>query len=241
MNIVSKVVKSSKHVVDRKARNRLSNAIESFLADKTTAFQFDEMIFSIASETEDATVNELVMELWHFYDDCVDHHVNIDRQAWGYMQRVLLLLHSDYHLCQERTRIWLPTQIVAGAILALAGYSVLHVGFTFLLVPLLAFYGCITVAIADRRSAMTERYCGPYARILYPFSSFAELAEVRRRYAKFQKQRYQEEIGKRRIRGHLREVFMWVTATIYYCAFSPLLLFFELFPTTHRSTRVVSS
>lgn len=236
--------KSSPVIIDRRARKKLVVATERFLAEKSTAFEFDDEIFAIADKTHDATVKELVFQMWHFYDDCKDHHVALNRQAWGYYQRMLLLLQSDFHMQVDRGRRWLPSQLAAaGALAAILGWALLcihlRVEAELLIWPALAFSSLAVIVVYRWNDRLFRQSIDPYTDILCPFGSFAELAEVRRRVTRFRKQRYPEEIAGRRVREPLHEKLMWLTSLVAVFFFSPIMLILLSLPARRSTSRVV--
>ena len=69
-------------MLDRSARTKVRWAVDDYLCDRISAFEFNNRIGSIAEATDDDTVKIVIDQLWHLYDDCDDHLVVADRAAW---------------------------------------------------------------------------------------------------------------------------------------------------------------
>src|ERR1019366_977854 len=106
-------------MTDRVARDRMSEAVRSYMRDQITAFELDEQLSEIRGETHDETVLAIARELWIYYDDLTDHGIVASKQGWDYFTRLLLLLASDAEI--SVARVWqkqLVTQFVAAFCLA---------------------------------------------------------------------------------------------------------------------------
>jgi len=108
-------------IADRKSRSALIAAINRYLDGETTAFKFDDEIFSIQSE-DDPTITYVVHQLWLFYDDLKDHKVKLSKEAWDYFQRLVLVLKSDTQIEVQTRRLWDYSQLVALVALLLFVY-----------------------------------------------------------------------------------------------------------------------
>jgi hypothetical protein len=107
--------------VDRAGCDALVAAINRYLEGQTTAFQFDEELFSV--DFKDPMIGHVVGQLWLFYDDCKDHKVRLSKEAWDYFQRLILVLQSDGQIELTRRRRWDFAQLVA--VLALLLFQML--------------------------------------------------------------------------------------------------------------------
>ena len=226
--------------IDRPSRNRLSCAIRKYLADATTAFQFDEEICGIADSTSDKTVDFVVAQLWLHYDDCVDHFCVLTKQEWDYFQRLMLLLDSDAHIQIRKARRWSPTQL--GALVALTAFVVLfaacaangRLGSHWLLfgIP----FGPISILLAwlhHRLSRFTPRQAA-----LYPFASVGEILRVRRR-TPFTKASYPAGLARRSIRSGCDNFVVLFPFYVAWCAAAPLALLWQTLPDVEQDTLVV--
>jgi hypothetical protein len=226
--------------VDRACRNRLIGAIEKYLADKITAFEFDEQITQIVASTTDPAVQFVGRELWYHYDDCDDHLVRLTPEAWNYLQRLLLLLRSDYCVETHRSWVWLPTQVAAAitlAAFAMIAIDAVQNGFFSLAVIPLGVMSLILSAWKAR--LLSRRETSPYSAILFPFASFSELREVLEDSPKFQKRRYRPEIRDRACRGRLAETALWMQYLIGCCVLSPVAIAIQLLPASACTVNVV--
>ena len=183
--------------LDRVARDRVVASMDRFLYGNATAFEFDEEIFAASEEAIDETVKELVYEPWHFYDDVTDHKVALSRSEWDYLQRIKLVLQSNYIAAVTKTNIWLPAQLAAFVVVCLYAYSIQALGFgyaNFLLLAIPAGIASMLISRWRRQSVkkctIAQRSRRPLYEIIAPFNSLEELAEERQAPPKFSKQRY---------------------------------------------------
>ncbi len=86
-------------MIDRIARNQLITAIELYMNETLTAFQFDSEMTNI--NTKDATVNWAIHDLWYIYDDVTDHYIIADAELWNNLNRMVLYLKSDCEISKE--------------------------------------------------------------------------------------------------------------------------------------------
>lgn len=143
-------------IVDRKSRNALIAAINRYLDGETTAFKFDDEIFSIDSE-DDPTISYVVTQLWLFYDDLKDHKVKLSKEAWDYFQRLVLILQSDAQIEVIKRRQWDYGQFVALIALLLCGYAAYWLGWGIQLLVLLIPCGIVSIAISSWRKKACRR------------------------------------------------------------------------------------
>ena len=73
---------------------------------------------------------------------------------------------------------------------------------------------------------------------LAPFPSISSLLSVRRRVGGFAKIRYPKAIAGRRIRDPIIEKMMWVLWSVEWCLFSPVVLFFQMWPWSKLEMRI---
>ncbi len=96
---------------DNLSRHELAGLIRRFLASEIKAFQFDEELDRF-HESSDPIIRHVVHSVWHYYDDCVDHLVCLDKPQWDYLQRLLLMLDANCCIETECKRQWSPKQLV---------------------------------------------------------------------------------------------------------------------------------
>jgi hypothetical protein len=223
--------------VDRARRSSLAVAVRRFLDGEMGSFEFDEMLGDYW-DSQDSAVRFVTHALWCCYDDNDDHLAALDKPAWGYLQRLLLLLESDNAIEQTTIRHWSWTQAVAMA--AVVGFIVFatRVDYGWQLIPVTIPLGMISIAISfARRRAVT---IGPYDPILYPFTTFADLKKVYESVATFKKKKYPPQMATRQIRSPLLTGFFHIQSYATWLIFSPLVLFFQMFPKSETHSRVVT-
>lgn len=216
-------------MIDRAARDEVITVFESYLDDQITAFEFDDRLHDV--DSEDWTVNEIILEAWFHYDDGKDHKVNLSKPEWDYIQRLLLILRSDAELSASAEKRWSWDHALAW--LALAGFVgiALIAGWGWHLYLWAIPFGIISVLISDYRR---RREPVPKANEIAcePFASFSQIRQFRQHLPGFVKQRYRREIGQRTIRGEAEESFSWAFFHCYWILFGPVVLLFQGFPST---------
>ena len=225
-------------IVDRKSRDALVVAINRYLGDETTAFQFDDEIFSINSD--DSTVSHIVCNLWCFYDDCKDHKVRLSRDEWDYFQRLVLVLQSNGHIEVITRRRWDFTQLIAISALLLFLYAASWLGLGMQLFALAIPFGVVSIAISCWRSRSAARKPDPTTMFLSPFSSFSELIHLRRGVPRFRKRKCPAGMKRFNIRSPLEETAVKLQYYAGRLLFAPLVLMFQALPTTETNTRVTA-
>lgn len=84
-------------MVDREARDSLSEATRHFVARLTSNFTFDDAAFSVS--TSDRSVTEIRDQLWTIYDDLHEHRLEgkwaISEQQRRVIARAVMFLKSD--------------------------------------------------------------------------------------------------------------------------------------------------
>lgn len=215
--------------IDRANRDRLANAIRDFSERRIGASTFDDEIIKVESKSNDDTVQEIVFLLWFHYDDFLDHPAILSREEWDFFQRLLLVLESDAHLIEHRTRIrsasrWIATLSSVGA--AVWAWRVgLNEGLY------LVAMACAPIAILlwlwqnQIKSTPTDREMR-----LTPFSSTCEMLCVRRSVPGFRKMRYPGPVMKARLRSRWLEWLMWVPGLLMMWVLAPLFLLVQALP-----------
>ena len=64
------------------SRQELASTIQAFLASEITAFEFDDRLDAFRS-SNDPVIQYAVEAVWHFYDDCDDHLVCLEKPELG--------------------------------------------------------------------------------------------------------------------------------------------------------------
>jgi len=224
--------------IDRPRRELLVQHIDRYLNDELTAFEFDEAIFAVRDSTDDPAVRAVVDELWHFYDDCDDHPVVLDRTSWNYFQRLRLVLKSNATLEISRRRLWSPAQLVAAAALAAFAWAVYVTGVGQHLYLVALPFGLCSIALSSwrRRAYRAASHVDP---TLYPFASVAEILWVGRDLADFHKQKYPPSLAERTIRTPSAAFVLWFQHYTSWILYGPVPLAFQILPMSIASCRIV--
>jgi len=101
-------------MVDREARNRMIEALESYMDEHIRALEFDDALVAIEASTSDETVKLLRWDLWSVYDDLEDHKVIASKEEWDALNRVRLFLESDAEIEMERRWTWRQAAAITG-------------------------------------------------------------------------------------------------------------------------------
>ncbi|MBK1854749.1 hypothetical protein JO972_07250 [Verrucomicrobiaceae bacterium 5K15] len=217
-------------MIDRSKRNEAISALEAYLGDEITAFEFDDRIHDI--ESDDLTVIEVVHALWFHYDDCTDHKMHLSKQEWDYFQRLLLILRSDAELEFSRQSRWSWDHALAW--LAALGFGLIAIGLGWgwhLLIWSVPF-GIISICISLYRKSR-EPEPTSFEIACMPFQSVSQIRALRDRVPEFKKRPYRNEIGKRRVRHPAQDSFHWAFCHAYWILLGPAALFFQGFPSQH--------
>jgi hypothetical protein len=224
-------------IVDRPNRDAVIAAVNRYLNGETTAFQFDEEIFGI--ESDDPSVRHAVCQLWYFYDDCKDHKVQLSKEAWDYIQRLILLLQSDAQIEVRKRRRWDFTELIALAALILFVYESCWFGFGSQLLAVALPFGIVSFAISWWRARKSAGQMDKSRIGLTPFSSLSELLPLRRRVSNFRKCKYPPGMKKFKIRSPLEEFGMILQLYALWAIFSPVVLAVQILPMTETDTRII--
>lgn len=211
-------------MIDRTAREKVIEAIDCFLNDRTDAFEFDEQIWNI--ESEDGTVAYAVQVLWFHYDDCTNHKVVLQKNEWDLIQRLKLLLMSDAEVTESLESRWSWDHALAciGFVSFLTIAFLVGWGWRLLIVAIP--FGLMSIGITRYREQNPVEYI-PKDLALYPFESLSQIRALRRRVSDFSKQRYREELGVRRIRSRPVERFLSIYSITFQILCGPLALLFQ--------------
>jgi len=220
-------------MVDRVARDRMVAAIQNFLEEKITAFQFDEALDKANEVTKDKTVHELRFALWFFYDDITDHLIRGNKTAWDALCRIQLLLKSDSEITYgRRVCRWRLRHAIAAILFALFLVLAWKVGWGTQLFLLAIPFGFASILLAKWRRA-TEPPPVPAEIRLAPFPTMASLWEVRRRTT-FSKKPYPAALQGRTIRTPLSNRLAQTRTNFGWLLFGPLILLFQMLPEQKR-------
>lgn len=217
-------------MIDRTARDRMAAAIESYMSEDMTSFQFDDALSKITDLTEDKTVVRIGTYLWLHYDDCIDHKIVASKQEWDYFNRLLLILKSETDLdsfpCRMKRRWTNRNKIAAFSVVAFVVGTLITGGFLIVLWPLLAILSMLLSYWKDRQRAPIS--ANEIA--LMPFPSIASLLRIRRSVPEFVKKRFPPTIQKRRIRGPIENKIMSIPTYIIWFMAAPIILLIQSIP-----------
>ena len=225
--------------VDRDHRDRLVEAIDRYLHEELTAFQFDDAIFDIRDNTSDETVRRVVDFLWCFYDDCDDHKVVLDRDSWNCFQRLRVLLMSEATLECSKKHIWTFTQFVAALKIAAFAWAAYKTGIGQHLMIVAIPFGVISICLSHWRARLHQK-ASNWDASLHPFTSVSQLLWIGHSLPRFRKEKYPTRLASRRIRGNLGNLVGWFHTYPFWLLYSPAVLLVQLMPVTVPIRRVVT-
>lgn len=215
--------------IDQEKRNQLVEAIDRYLHEEITAFEFDEAIFDIRTKTSDETIKGVVDFLWCFYDDCDDHKVVLDRAGWNCFQRLRLLLKSDATLKSSQKRIWSLTQIIAALAIAAFAWVAVQIGWGSQLLAASIPFGVVSICLYLWRCRL-YRNAATWDESVYPFSSVSQLLWVAHGVSGFRKEKHPLHLATRRIRGRVGALANWGQIFLPWLLLSPAVLVAQLWP-----------
>jgi len=226
-------------MIDRDARDKVSKAVRAFMAEESTAFEFDESLCEIADATQDKTLAMVRSVLWFFYDDVKDHKIVATKEEWDCMNRLLLLLQSDGETeVVKSTTTWSVRQAVAA--LALIGFCgvAIRTGFGEHLFVYAMPFGVVSMVLAWFDSRERRKTASALEAAITPFPSVSALLSVRRRVAGFARIRYPKAIAGRRIREPFVGGIMLLPSKLMWLMLSPAVLIFQMLPDRKTDVRI---
>jgi hypothetical protein len=214
-------------MIDRAARDRVRRAIDDFLDERTTNFEFEARLEEI--DSDDRTVNMVAFLLWHFYDDLREHRVCLDKAGWDAMQRISLLLQSDLHAEQKVTRRSHASQWIALGMIAMIAAMGFIAGWPFAWLAGVLTSPVYFVLRAWREEASETLH--PLVRQdIWPFGSFGIMRIARTQAATFRKRQFRREIGGRKIHSELWVQFHQTKLSLLQAVGAMFLYAFQCFP-----------
>lgn len=219
--------------LNRNDRQQVAELIRRYLNGDMTAFDFDDALWNYR-DSDDKTVGYVVDQVWYFYDDCDDHLVALEKPTWDYHQRLLLLLQSDCGVESTTTHRWSWTQLVAVA--ALLGFvaTAQHFGWGEQLLIFGMPFGMVSIAISRFRQPAPDD--GPYADIVRPFASIADLQHAYESATTFKKRRCPTAIRQRNIRSPAMTMFWRLYYFFGWMTCAPIPLVCQLLPIKESHT-----
>lgn len=226
-------------MVERVARDKVADALEEYLDERITAFQFDELLGNIVEKTKDETLHSLRLQLWFHYDDLIDHKVVATKAEWDFFQRLLLLLRSDGCLEFTNARKWTVRNAIATGALACFLCVAVATGWGWHLAINAIPFGIVSVFL-DKWRCEEGKADEDLVTFLYPFSSLTDILRARRHAPFFAKRRYPEVLRTRRIRSAIWETDISKPIIVLLClVLSPLALLVQTLPEDRSTVRVV--
>jgi hypothetical protein len=223
--------------IDRENRDRLVEAIENYLADKTKSDKFDDEIDEISYASNDPTVAHVVDLLWCHYSDLRNHKAALLKEEWDYFYRLILLLKSDAHIEIEKRKLWRYTQLCAAVALAVFVVLVVWFGIGMYLFAIYILFIVLSILLSYLRGRSIPQPT-PMQQALAPFSSISEILKVRRSVRGFKKRRYPPHMKFRLILHALIDLLYLIPFYVLGLVFGPLLGVPQLFPETMIHSRV---
>ncbi len=224
-------------MVDRDNRDKLICEIQCFLNEKTDSFTFDKAIFDIDAKTKDETIRFVITILWFYYDDLRSHKVAVDKEGWDMIQRLLLILNSDQEIVEKKERKYTIRQPIALIALSLFVLAYFYVGYSTMLLYVTIGLGVVSMLLSRWRTYANRT---TVKKELYPFSDTAQLLKLRRSVASFQKERYKQQLKKRKIRSSFESAVLHLPSRLFWLVFSPIVLLYQSFPETNIFVEIKS-
>lgn len=227
-------------MIDRKGRDELAAALRLYMTGKITNFEFDTVREKIVYASSDKTIQLIGYDLWYCYDDCKEDFVIATKERWDYLNRLLLILESDGCL-EEKSRYkkWDYPQAIAGIAFFSFILIVIKTGWGnhlfFYTVPL----GVLSMLLAWHVSSKQQKSFSAKEIALTPFSSISSLLSIRRQVRNFTKLKYPGESANREIRSALSSHILLLPIRCTWLLFSPLILFFQMFPEKKYETQII--
>lgn len=213
--------------------------IRSYMDDAIMSRELHDWIHMITSDSQDRTIRYVAHEMWGFYDDLKDHPIVVLKEEWDYLNRLLLLLESDYELNEEKLcYTWHWSQALA---------AMAFVGFVFAawrtgISPAFFFAwlvcGAVVCTVAWVNSRQDARLNPLRKRALDPFPSIASLLAVRRSVPGFTRNRWQEWLSQREIRSKVSTAILYMNGTLAVLLLSPLILLWQMTPRKRSSISI---
>jgi hypothetical protein len=229
-------------MIDRRARDEMARAIERYLNEELTAFDFDEALSEIA--TEDETVCSIRIALWGLYDDNRNHLIVATKEEWDCIHRIPLILISNAHIQPTERRRWTVRQSTAACFLALYSVVAWSVGFGGPLLFVNIAFGVVSMGLAYWHYYLAPSPGDRKRWSLEPFASVSELLTVRKTVRDFSKRKYPARLKSRTIRSPFLNAAMLVAfvglpALPFWLLLSPAVLLWQAMPEVYLVSGVV--
>lgn len=232
-------------MVDRKARDKVADALEKYLNDEITAFEFDNMLWEDESVDVDETLKDIRRVLWRYYDDLTDHKVVASEEDLDFFHRLLLMLRSNAEYAVTKGRYWTVRNGIAICCLLLIAGRAAWLGFEYP-AGLSIMVGLVSMALTFSRR-WSEPVQSSREKAMVPFDSVCELMAVRKSVPSFRKKRYPVHLQSRRHPTPFIDRLMYylmcaISLPIYvslWLLLSPVVLFLQAIPENESEHRLV--
>ena len=225
-------------MIDRKARDAMADAVQSFMDQKIGSREFDDMVFDIARNSHDQSLAAIRDALWWFYSDTEDHKIRAEKHTWDVLNRFRLVLASDAEAEWYRTGPrWNIYRTLSAQLLAGLGFIAWQARFGRLLIVswLLAGFAAMVLLWVERHNDL--KAAQPSFPV-FPFPSINSLLTTRRRVTCFTRKRYPQSLLRRAKLHRYLDHAMWVLRGPLLMAFAPLLLFFMVLPIRQQEMKL---
>ena len=231
--------------VDRDARDRIADSLNASSARRRRRSHSLTSSSEIAAKSEDPAIRWIdAFVAWEFSRDGNefqrDFKLDVTKFGWDFMQRILVLLRSDFDLITEKRSHWSFTQLIAAACLGVFVVGYLHFGSGSELLGITAALGIVSMLTALFRRCRTT-WWPSRDRATEPFDNIADLLAVRRSLVGFRKMRYPSHLSIRRPSRvpWASELFVTLFIGAIWLICSPIPLLVQAFPYREERTRVV--
>ena len=147
------------------------------------------------------------------------------------IQRLLLILNSDQEIVERKEKKYTIRQLVALISLSLFLIAYFYVGPSITLLYIAVGLGVVSMLLSRWRAKANTHTTVRYE--LYPFSSISQLLKLRRKLPSFRKERYNQQLKQRAIRGSFENAVLHFHSRLSWLVFSPFVLLSQSFPETN--------
>ncbi len=225
-------------MIDRKARDAMSEAIQAFMDQKIGSYKFDDMIFEIARNSHDQSVVAIRDALWSCYSDTEDHKIRAEKQTWDFLNRLRLVLASDVEADWYRTGPrWNIYRTLWALLLAGLGFVAWQARFGKVLLVSWLLAGFAVSVLLWVRTHIDMKAAAPNFP-LFPFPSLKSLLATRRQVTRFARKRYPQSLLRRAKLHRYLDKAMWVLRGPLLVALAPLLLFALVLPIRQQEMKL---
>ena len=211
-------------MVDRANRDRLIKEIQNFLNHKTNSFDFDYNIDKIANSSNDKTIKIAREYLWYFYDDIKEHKASLNKADWDVIWRLMLILHSNKSLSSKREFNYSTAQVITFGYLLILAICYFIFGFNYQFLLLYFFGGILAIYLYYKKEEQKIDYS------IYPFSSIAEILQLKREHKEFKKPKFNKELEEVKIRSKSEKALLDISFWLFAILFSPIVLLIYSLP-----------